>query len=294
MPMRRLLPLAALLALGGCMEAAPDLPSGPATPPIWVIADADTRIVLFGSVHQLPAGLDWTGGAFAHELAQADALLLELAPSEMAVAATIYPGLSTDEAVPPVASRFGDAAPALLDLLDDLGIDEQDADRTESWALALAVGNALAQRQALSVDRGVEAELTRHFTANGRPITGLETARQQLMLFDSLSPADQDRMVTAALTGAATTPARTRALLTAWADGDAAALGRIADEAMAETPMLREPVVLARNRSWAAALTARLEQPGHVVVAVGVGHLVGAGSLLAELRARGQQVARVQ
>ena len=57
--------LAAALAL-----AAP----AAAKPPIWVVRDADSELVIFGSVHVLPPGLDWRPPALDAALARADDL----------------------------------------------------------------------------------------------------------------------------------------------------------------------------------------------------------------------------
>lgn len=292
--LRARLALPLLLALAACGSPAPDLPSGPARPPMWVVHDADTRIVILGSVHQLPRGLDWTGGRLAVELRLADELLLELPPAESAAAGDLFDALADDEPVQSLATRFGEEAAAVRRLAGEAGVSPARADRMESWALALAIGNALSRGQGLSTDQGVEAVLTGRFQGADRPVAGLESARAQLDMFDTLPPRQQDAMVQAAITGADEGAARTRRLLAAWASGDVEALTAVADNAMAKTPFLIEPVIHARNRAWADALARRLERRGDVMVAVGVGHLVGDGSLLDELRSRGLRPMRLQ
>lgn len=294
LPLIRSVLLGCCAVLASCTPPAPEMLVGPATPPMWVIHDTDTRIVLLGSVHQLPPGVTWTGGRLATELRLADELVLELSPEESAAAGALFAELGRDEPVPPAASRFGDHVDELIDLIADVGLDEEDADGTESWALALAVGNALSRRSGLASDEGVETVLTATFRAHGLPVTGLETARQQLEIFDRLSPADQQQMVTLALDNRDESLVRARRLLHAWAEPDLPALAAIADEAVAETPFLVEPLIRARNRAWAALLAERLNDRGDLLVAVGVGHLVGDGSLLDELRARGLRPMRLQ
>ena len=49
-----------------------------ARPPVWVVKDKDSEIVLFGSVHVLPPGLDWQPPALAAALKRADDLWFEL------------------------------------------------------------------------------------------------------------------------------------------------------------------------------------------------------------------------
>lgn len=293
--MNRLVPLlAAFLIIAGCTQAAP-LIEGPARPALWLVEDADTRIVILGSVHQLPPDLDWQGGLLASEIASAQELVLELAPAELAKAPALFEATSADEPVPSLERRFGAArAERVRDYAADAGIDADDAEQMESWALALVIGRVITADAGLTPDNGVEARLTNAFAADRRPASGLETAAGQLAMFDTLPDAAQNAMLVSALRNAPQALERTRALLTAWASGDEAAIAASASEAMAETPALIEPVILARNRTWADALIARMARPGRVMVAVGAGHLVGEGSLITELRARGLVPRRLQ
>ncbi len=280
------------LLLGGC-SAQPPLVDGPARPALWVIADNDTRIVLLGSVHQLPPDLAWMGGRLTPELAAARELILELAPDELAKAPALFAATSSDEPVPSLDRRFGQpTAERIRDYARDAGIDEQDAEQLESWALALAIGRVLSADAGLSADNGVETRVTESFA--GRPIAGFETAAAQLAMFDDLPDAEQNAMVTSAIANAPTSRQRTRRLLTAWARGDTAALAAAAAEAMADTPALIEPVIHARNRAWADTLAMRMERPANIFVAVGAGHLVGDRSLIEELRVRGFVARRLQ
>jgi hypothetical protein len=52
-------------------------------------------------------------------------------------------------------------------------------------------------------------------------------------------------------------------------------------------PVLHEAVVLRRNRAWADEIARRLDGSGRIFIAVGAAHLVGQGSVVALLRARG-------
>ena len=66
-------------------------------PAIWLLADEDTRIYLFGTIHVLPPGLKWRTSAFDHIVAEADELVMEVAedPAEAqfaAVAASVMTG----------------------------------------------------------------------------------------------------------------------------------------------------------------------------------------------------------
>ena len=49
-----------------------------AAPPVWVVKDADSELVLFGSVHVLPPGLAWEPAGLKAAVARADDLWFEL------------------------------------------------------------------------------------------------------------------------------------------------------------------------------------------------------------------------
>ncbi len=281
---------ALLLALGACHEA----PQRIAHPPMWEVTGPAGRLVLVGSVHELPPSLDWLRGPLAQEVSRADSLLLELSPAQLASAPALVARMAYDEPVPPLGARLAPAQAAIARRMAVAGgVDAAAVDSTESWALTIAVSNASIAGSSLSPAHGVEAGLTAAFRARGRPVEGLELATTQLAAFDDLSPANQDVMLSAAIDEAPTAVTEADAIVDAWARGDADALARLAAQSMAPTPALIEPLVLARNRAWAAALVPRLNRPGDTMVAVGVGHLVGPGSLPALLAARGFHVRRL-
>ena len=85
------------------------------------------------------------------------------------------------------------------------------------------------------------------------------------------------------------------ALIAAWGKGDAEALARlmIEDDAK-DDPVLIDRLITQRNRRFAAWITARLQRPGTVFMAVGAGHLAGPGSVQDDLAKAGIAVERVQ
>ncbi|QJQ32941.1 TraB/GumN family protein [Sphingomonas lacunae] len=282
-----------LMLVAGCSAPEP-MVTGPVHPAMWQVSDGDTRIILLGSVHLLPADLDWQDDRIRRAVEQSDQLLLELAPSEVEQAPALFALMASDEAVAPIDQRLDAvAADRLVDLAGAAGLDERDADRMESWALSLTVSNVSTADSGLAVDNGVEQRLTAAFARANKPVSGLETARQQLALFDDLPVPLQDQMLTQSVrrsNGAADT---IRATVRAWASGDTAALARLAHQDFIQLPGLFGPLVTDRNRRWADQLSARMQRPGTVLVAVGAAHLVGPDNLPAMLSARGFVVERL-
>ena len=79
-------------------------------------------------------------------------------------------------------------------------------------------------------------------------------------------------------------------LLSSWETGDANGLADILLESFREHPDIMERLLLQRNRNWLEKIEDLMEQPDNVLIVVGVGHLVGEGSLVELLREKGLQV----
>jgi uncharacterized protein YbaP (TraB family) len=83
------------------------------------------------------------------------------------------------------------------------------------------------------------------------------------------------------------------AMVAAWKSGDADHLAQLLNEDESD-PQMRKVLITDRNVAWAKWLKARLDKPGTVFVAVGAGHLAGAGSVQDQLAAAGVTSTRVQ
>ena len=296
MLMRRLTLALLLPAFVGCSPPPASIVTGPVRPAVWEVRDADTRLILIGSIHALPGDVAWSDAPVMRDAAaQADELWLEVTPADLAAIPAQFAQASRDETVPPLDQRLGQqTAERVRDYAGDAGIGAQDADATESWALALAISNVLTSDAGLASANGVEARLIARFGAAGKPVRGLERGAEQLALFDALPSALQNSLLAKTVADAPHSRTQTLALVRAWARGDVRMIAAQTAADLAQTPGLAEPLVLARNRAWAARLAQRMAQPGTVLIAVGIGHLVGDGAVTSLLRARGLRVRRVQ
>lgn len=276
--------LAALL-LSAC--APPPIAARPA---LYLVADADTRIWLFGTVHALPPRVDWESPAIVAAERAASVLVTELPEADPEAAHAAFDRWAAADHPPPIAARV---PPGARDRLQAIaaraGLALSALDAMKSWAAALTIAAARARAEAgAGTEFGIEANVAARFV--GRPHVALERLDQQFALFDALPEADQRALLAASL--AATD--RYRDTFAAWARGDEAALARLIDAPLGGSPRLAAVLVDARNARWAARIAARMARPGALFVAVGAGHLVGPGSVIARLRAAGFRVRRLQ
>ena len=275
---------------------APSTQQNPPRPAMWKLSDDDTHIFLFGGVHMLPKGIDWQTGWVDTVVDNADMLILELSPEEQALAPEILADLSSDNAdMIPLEDRI---PPQLINELDILAsrtrVSRRQLDGMESWAAALLLSNAASRNASLSIANGTEAILTKRFMAQGKPISGLETAAFQLSMFDRLTQRTQDALLTQTVQNAPTAVQKTDQLIKAWASGDTDKIALYADSELRSIEGLSLPLLTRRNAQWANWINDRMEQPGTILIAVGAGHLVGDDSVQNMLEKKGLKVVRVQ
>lgn len=284
-----------IVALAAC---APEATARPitATPALWVVRDADTEIVLLGAIHVLPDSVEWRGGRVGGAIARADTLVLEVGDiADPQAQSARFLALGRSDALPPV----GDRVPAelrgeLARIAGDSGPPLATLDRLKSWAAAVALGGGMWRDIGASREDGVDSVLADIFIRAKKPIVGLETADAQFALFDSLSEADQRVLLARAIVEGHDPKARFAAMLDAWAKGDTTAIAATFGDTMRASPTLADALIGKRNAAWADWIARRMETPGRVLVAVGAGHLAGAGSVQERLQAKGLAVARVQ
>ena len=157
---------------------------------MWKLADADTDLYLFGTIHLLPEGQGWRTPALdcgAGRLGRAGARGRRCRrhdgerPGDGRSSACA-PGL------PPIAERVPEGKRAALrSMIAESGYPEAVFDRLETWAAALPLLGVTFKRLGLDPSLGVERQIGAPFRAAGKTVTGLETVEQQFGFFDTLS-----------------------------------------------------------------------------------------------------------
>ena len=287
------LALAGLLPLVG---AAAPVAAKPARPAMWKVADADTTVYLFGTIHLLPQGQGWRTPAMEKALAGSDELVLEVADiDDVMASARAMAKLGLSPGLPPIAERVPEAKrEALRAMIAESGYPEAVFDRMETWAAALPLLGVTFKRLGLDPSRGVEHQIGTPFRKSGKTVSGLETVEQQLGYFDTLSEDAQRALLLSVVEESAETRAQFRQMLDAWASGDLEGIARTFDDETQMSPELKAALMSKRNAAWADWLERRMEKPGTVFVAVGAGHLAGRDSVQTMLKKKGLKAKRVQ
>ena len=281
--------IAILAALAGVAFAD----AAAAEPPVWVVKDKNSELVLFGSVHILPRGLDWTPPALDRALKAADDIWFELpidAESEAATsilatkAGVLPPDQSLFKLLPPEDSALMSKVAAAYDVSPML------LDRLQPWLAEIALAGGAYRRLGADAASGVEKTIAAMATPKAKR-RAFETPAEQVALLSSGTMDEQFASLRQTLHEMDEKPDEFQTLVKAWTDGDIELLDH---EALAPirdtTPGLFRRLVTDRNARWTKVLDARLKGRGRTVVVVGIGHLIGPDGVPARLRALGYSV----
>ena len=286
--------LIAAVLLSACQQTAAD--ARVARPALWRMADKDTTIYLFGSIHLLPKDLSWHTPALNNAIAKSQGLVLEtVLDKDPAAMSALMQRIGMSPDLPPLldrvpANRRKDVEAQAKKASVPLAV----LDRFETWAAALTLASAGLRDIGLSTDYGVEDTLKKSFSDAGKSVTGLETPAEQLGYFDTLPEATQREFLVGILDDQANASKEFAKMIRAWGSGDTAMIAATFDDELKTSGPLSYALIKNRNARWALWLANRMKQPGTVFVAVGAGHLAGTNSVQTLLAKRGFRVWRVQ
>jgi uncharacterized protein YbaP (TraB family) len=264
-----------------------------AKPPMWVVTSPKGTLLLFGSIHLLPPGLDWRPAALETALARTDELWTELpintrtdleasrtvlARGELPAGRSLYDMLTPDQ-----ADKLRAAA-------GDVHCPPEALGRMQPWMAEFTLSVADDARGGADAFNGVEEQVQAVTPLTAKRVA-FENAKQQIGFLAGAPLKDQIASLEWTLAEIEDDPTSYKRVVDEWMASDLQGLERDALTPLKTiSPTLYGRLIVSRNRAWAKALSARLRRKGTVVVVVGVGHMLGPDGLPALLRARGFHV----
>ncbi len=288
--MKKLALATALVALPHSCPVLAQERSGPA---LWKVADEDTTIYLFGTIHILPRDIEWFGGEIEEAFTTSQQFVTEV---DMDEAANIQP----QDILPRASLPEGQTLRALMNEVDrseyesglqQLGLPAQAFDRFEPWFATMNLNTMLPLRAGYEVNSGADIVLTG--MATGKQMSTLETLDFQMDRFDGIELDKQLDMLDRTIGWLPQSKEYLDRLVFYWLQGDADAIAVIVNWNFND-PTIYDRLVSDRNANWAEWIDERLDQPGTVFMAVGAGHLAGLGSVQEHLAERGISTTRLR
>lgn len=289
-------------AIGAVGSAAAQAPApagvvdGRDGPALWRIADEDSAVWMFGSVHALAPGVDWRRPALDLAFDRAEVVYFEAQTSLLSTPSVIW--FVMQNGYQAAGSRLSDDFDAetwrgLTALAAEAGIAQGELDGLRPWLALLAISSFVSLQEGAQVALGVDAVLEVDALRAGLEVRYLETAVEQLGYFADVPEADQIAALRSLPAMAAEYDGMGDDLVDSWRDGRLDALGALLDESFESGPeSFREFLLVVRNKNWIPIIEAALAENVEVLVVAGAGHFVGADSVIELLEARGHRVER--
>ncbi len=285
------------LATSACASASDARPEVVATAPaatgpaLWQLSDEDTTIYLFGTVHVLPANIDWYDDRIVRAFDASDSLVTEVDTRDEVAMATTIAQNAILEGGQTLRSLMNEQDRGEYEaVVTSLGLPPEALDQFEPWFAALNLGVLPLLQAGYDPSTGVEAALETR--AGSKKRGALETVEQQIDLFDGMEMQYQLEYLDSTVEGAGQTVVMVNEMVAEWLEGDAVRLAEIMNGEISDS-YLYNRLLIDRNTNWVGWIEQRLEQPGTVFVAVGAGHLAGEGSVQDQLEDRGYVVTRI-
>jgi uncharacterized protein YbaP (TraB family) len=286
-------PAAAPAAPAPAARAAAPRPD--ADPALWVLRDEDTTIYLFGTFHLLDGRRDWFNDEVRAAFDRSDELVLEIVlPDDPAAIQPVMMRYAQAEGGRTLTQRLPAALQARLGrALGALGLRAEAFEPTDPWFPATVLAIMGAQRIGITGEHGAEGTLTAAARARGMRIDSVERLENQLGAFDGLSEAAQIAQLEQTIAATDRLGETFGPMMDAWATGDTETLYGMMNAQAEQSPELYRAIFVDRNSRWLDWIRERMQRPGTVFMAVGVGHLAGRDSVQSMLARHGIHTERV-
>jgi uncharacterized protein YbaP (TraB family) len=286
-------PLLCLLALALCLQTPFGFAdSGEGRSTLWSLKGKQNTVYLLGSVHflnpseRLPAAML----AAYHD---AESLVMELDMDDIDQAEVMR--AAQDLGYLPhgqtLASALGPQSYAIVEQKSrEIGVDPQMLERMQPWFAALTLVQVQLMKLGLDPNSGVEQVLTKRAVADKKPISGLETVREQFEIFAGLGIEQQRDFLLYSVEDVERTAQEVERMIAAWRSGDTTNLDRLLADGMEKYPGVYRPLTVERNRRWIAQIERLLDDKDDHLVIVGALHLVGDESVIDLLEKKGHAI----
>lgn len=269
---------------------------GEGTPAMWRLADDDTTIHIFGTVHLLRPELEWQTPAFEAAFSEADTVVFEVDMYSEEAQRLIMTDL--------MSRGMYDDGRTLRSVLDEdkeavveaafksINVPLDALNAFEPWMASMNLTSMKMTKDGFNPNAGVEKILNDKAIAAGMQFDYLETISDQADAFDNLSEETQIQMLYEGALMIDDSSTFLDFLVEEWADGDVEGLGILAatPDGAGLSNEAYEAVFKNRNEKWVPKIEAMLDEPGTIFIAAGAGHFAGPDSVITMLRDKGYTV----
>jgi len=257
---------------------------------LWALHGKHNTVYMLGSIHTLRASDYPLAAALLDAYRDSKSLIMEInldeidsseIQAEMLSSAALPEGKSLRDVMG--TARYAEASR----LAGEVGLDLAMFDQFAPWFVAEAISQLQLMQLGFDPSSGVEMHLLGRARADGKSVDGLETARDQIALFEAMPLDNQAEYLLASLRQAHDLPKEVDDMVRAWQRGDTRWFESEIKTDVGRDPALYQSLLVARNRKWIARIERLLDDDKNYLVIVGTAHLVGRDSVIELLKRDG-------
>jgi uncharacterized protein len=257
---------------------------------LWALHGKHNTVYVLGSIHTLRASDYPLASAVLDAYRDSKSLIMEInldeidssdVQSEMLESAMLPEGKTLREIMGP--TRYARAEK----LAGEVGVELSTFDQFAPWFAAEAISQLQLMQLGFDPSSGVEMYFLGRARTDGKSIDGLETAHEQIALFQGMSMDSQAEYLVSSLEQARDLPKQVDDMVHAWQRGDTAWFESEIKSDIGRDPALYQSLLVGRNRKWIARIEKLLDDDKNYLVIVGTAHLVGRDSVIDLLKKDG-------
>jgi uncharacterized protein YbaP (TraB family) len=267
-----------------------------AEPALWHMSDGDSDVYIFGTIHILPADLEWRSAEIDAAFASAQTVYFET-PTDAEAQAAMQPlivqlGLNHDGRT--LSSMLDEETNARLQrIAPSVGMPVAQLEIFRPWLAGLSVSVGYLMSQGQDPNAGVEQVFAAEAAAAGQSVAFFETPEEQLRFFADMPENVQVDFLAQGLADIESGEALSvlEHMDESWVNGDVDGLDELVNGSLqTDLPEVYETLIVTRNNNWVVQIEEIMEGSGTVFIAVGAGHLAGEDSVITQLRDRGYSI----
>jgi uncharacterized protein len=257
---------------------------------LWELHGKHNTVYLLGSIHVLRSSDYPLAPIVLEAYAHTGAILMEInldeidsqaVQAEMLASATLPAGKTLPEVLG--KQRYERAAA----LAHEIGVELSTFDQYAPWFAAEAISELQLTQLGFQPETGVEMYFMDRARSDGKSVAGLETAHDQISVFQNMPLDTQAEYLLSSLEQAHELPKQVDSMVRAWQRGDTQWFDTELKSDLGRDSNLYQSVLGARNRKWVPKIEALLSDDKNYLVIVGTGHLAGPGSVIDLLKKDG-------
>lgn len=262
--------------------------------PLWEVRGGGNTVYLLGSIHLLRQDAYPLDPAIYEAFDAAQTVVFEIELTElmqggveMMTRGMLPQGRSLADVVP------ADLYAELERKVAGMPIPFDAIKRMKPWMAAMTLTSAALAQAGFDATHGIDVHFHQRALQAGKRTMGLETMTDQIEALDGLSEAAQIALLRSTVADLDSAAVQLDRATEMWRRGDVEGLVEMLTRSMRDQPELHERLLTARNRRWVPQIEELLRTGTPAMVVVGLGHLVGKGSVVEMLQERGYTVTRV-